>query len=958
MRRTITILLLAAVAMLIVASSASAAFGLAEYNVQYESEGEADTQAGSHPETMTVPLRFTATPTGEGGALPDAPAKDVFTTQIPGFVGDPTAVPQCPTSSFLTKAHNAEGFIVDDCPDSAVLGYAVVTFANRTANSKFYAPVYNLEPGPGVAARLGFTALGVPVPLELRVSESPPYEIVGGPTNISQVLEIASAKLVLWGNPTDPRHDRLRGDCLNAQTGGSAGECPSGLAGDVAFLTLPRACTGPLQSHYAADSWSDPGADLANGQPDLSDPSWVTGSVGLPSMTGCTKLKFTPEIANQPTEHAAESPTGLNFDLTVSDPGLTEPSARADSDIEKAVVTLPEGVTTNPSVASGLGACTSAQYASAHLGGEAGCPESSKVGSVEVESPLLELERGGPLRVLHGSIYVAAQHDNPFNNLLTVYMIIEEPALGIFIKVPGRVDPDPSSGRLTTTFEGLPQLPFSHFHLHFREGDRAPLITPAACGTYTTEADLYPYSRPGQPVHQTATFEITSGAGGSGCASSPSGLPNHPAFSAGTVDPTAGAFSPFVLNLKREDGSQQFSRIEATLPKGLLGRLAGIPYCSDAQIGQASSRSGEGEGAQEAANPSCPQASEVGTVAVGAGAGPSPYYVSGHAYLAGPYKGAPLSLEIVTPAIAGPFDLGTVAVRTALNVDPLTAEITAVSDPIPTILHGLPLDVRSIALDMNRPSFTLNPTSCEPKQIDAKAISTLGSSASVSSLFQAANCAALKFAPKLQLSLKGSTTRTGHPALKAVLTYPKGGAYANIARAQVNLPHSEFIEQSNLNKACTKPVLLEGKCPQSTIYGKAKAWTPLLDKPLEGNVYLVGGFGFKLPALVAELNGQIRILLAGKVDSGPNNGIRNTFEAVPDAPVEKFELNLKGGPKYSLLVNSENLCKKPQNAITRFTAQNGRVTVAKPLIANQCGKGRAHKKHGAKKHSAGKHGKK
>lgn len=336
--------------------------------------------------------------------------------------------------------------------------------------------------------------------------------------------------------------------------------------------------------------------------------------------------------------------------------------------------------------------------------------------------------------------------------------------------------------------------------------------------------------------------------------------------------------------------------------------------------------------------------------------------MTGNAYLAGPYKGAPLSLVIITPAVAGPFDLGTVVVRAALQVDPETAQIHVVSDPFPRVLDGIPLDIRSIAVRVDRNQFTINPTSCEVMSVTGQVTSVVGRTANLDNRFQVGGCNQLKFKPKLQLSLKGSTKRTGHPALKAVLTYPKGGGYANVRRAQVNLPHSEFIEQNNLNKTCTKPVLLEGKCPANSIYGKAKAWSPLLEKPLEGNVYLVGGYGFKLPALVAELDGQIRILLAGKVDSGPNKGIRNTFEAVPDAPVEKFELNLKGGPKYSLLVNSENLCKKPQRAITRFTAQNGKVLQAKPLIANDCKKkskgggkkkaGSGHKNSGHKKKRA------
>jgi hypothetical protein len=306
-----------------------------------------------------------------------------------------------------------------------------------------------------------------------------------------------------------------------------------------------------------------------------------------------------------------------------------------------------------------------------------------------------------------------------------------------------------------------------------------------------------------------------------------------------------------------------------------------------------------------------------------------------------------ISLEIITPAIAGPFDLGTVAIRTALQVDPITTQIIAVSDLIPTILHGLPLDIRSISIEMNRPDFTINPTGCEAKSITGTAISTLGSTASLSQYFQAASCSSLKFKPTLRLSLKGQTRRAGHPALRAVLTYPKGAGYSNVARAQVGLPHSEFLDQGSIAQACTKPVLLAEACPAKSVYGKVKAWSPLLEKPLEGNVYLVGGFGYELPALVADLNGQIRVLLVGKIDTDKQKGIRNTFEAVPDAPVERFELTLKGGPKYGLLENSENLCRKGQKARTTFVAQNGRRVSDAVRIANECGdkgtgKGRKH----------------
>jgi hypothetical protein len=389
-----------------------------------------------------------------------------------------------------------------------------------------------------------------------------------------------------------------------------------------------------------------------------------------------------------------------------------------------------------------------------------------------------------------------------------------------------------------------------------------------------------------------------------------------------------------VIKVSRKDGEQELKSLDFTLPKGLVGKLAGIPYCPESAIQEAEGKSGKAE----QASASCPSASQIGTVDTAAGVGSEPFHVGGKVYLAGPYRGAPLSSVVVTPAVAGPFDLGDVVIRAPLFVDPETAEITAKSDPIPTILKGIPLKVRSVTIDLDRSRFTLNPTSCNVMLATASIGGSSGATAMPSSRFQVGGCNKLKFRPKLKISLSGATKRTGLPALKAVVTYPKQGAYANIRRAQVNLPHSVFLEQNNLDRTCTKPVLLEGKCPKSTIYGKAKAWTPLLDEPLEGPVYLVGGYGFKLPALVAELDGQIRILLKGKVDSGPNKGIRNTFEAVPDAPVSRFVLEMKGGKRYGLLINSENLCKKPQRANALFTAQNGLVDQTKPLIANQCGK--------------------
>ena len=465
---------------------------------------------------------------------------------------------------------------------------------------------------------------------------------------------------------------------------------------------------------------------------------------------------------------------------------------------------------------------------------------------------------------------------------------------------------------------------------------------------------MVPWSTPeGADAHPTDSYETTLGAGGGACSASEAAAPNHPSFTAGTAAPQAGAYSPFLLKLSREDGTQRLTGLDTTLPAGLTGRLTGISYCSEAQIAQAKSREAPNMGAVEQQSPSCPAASEVGSVTVGAGAGITPLYVSGHAYLAGPYKGAPLSLAIITPAVAGPFDLGAVVVRTALQVNPETARIHAVSDPLPSIIQGVPLDIRSIAVRLDRPSFTLNPTSCDPMAITGSAPTLPGQSAALTSPFQVGGCSALKFAPKIAISLKGGTKRHRFPALKAVLTYPSKGAYANIASAQVTLPHSAFLEQGHIGTVCTRVQFAANSCPKASIYGKAKALTPLLDKPLEGPVYLRSS-SHELPDLVAALNGQVDVVLAGRVDTGKGGGIRNTFEAVPDAPVSKFTLEMQGGKK-GLLVNSENICRKPQKASVSFTAQNGKALALTPTIGNDCGKKakKKKKKQGHKKGSGG-----
>jgi hypothetical protein len=896
-------------------AAAEADFGIAPGSLRFSAEnanGTPDTQAGSHPYAFHVEFELNFDEVAgktEGGEM-----RGAITDLPPGMFGNPQAVEACPKKDF-------EG-VLPDCPPGSQVGVLRVILPG--ASSEAFGPLYNLVAPPGAAAQLGFNAAEFSALLTASVRSEAGYGVRIEAPNLP--LEASVVQATIWGTPADPSHNPQRGNLGGEET--SAPPTP--------FFTLPTSCEVP-QLTVSVESKLAPGI-LVPASALLLDAG------GNPqAFTGCEAVPFSPSVVAGPSTNASESPSGLGLALKLPNQGLTTQvptegeSAVTETEPKETVLTLPAGVTANPAAVNGQAVCPRAQFEF-----QSSCPDASKLGTLVAKSPLLE-------EPIEGSLYLAAPHENEFNSLLALYIIARAPQRGVLIKQAGKIEADPVTGQLTTTLKALPPVPYSGFEVQLREGPRAPLITPQACGTYTATMALYPFSDPGAPTVREVPFKITTGAGGHACASGEAGLPNTPSFSAGTTHANAGAYSPFVLRLSREDGTQRFSAVTAEPPLGLTAKLAGIPYCPQSGIEQASSRTAEGDGAIELASPSCPAASQVGTVTASAGAGPSPYFVQGKAYLAGPYKGAPLSLEVIVPAIAGPFDLGVVATRAAIYINAETAKITVVSDPLPSILHGIPVDARSVSVQMDRNQFTLNPTNCEPTKVGGSLTSLSGAIAPLMQRFQVGGCQGLAFKPKLSIELKGSTKRTGHPALKATVTYPKGGEYANIARAQVNLPTSEFIDQGNLNKTCTRPVLVAGHCPATSIYGKAKAWTPLLEKPLEGPVYLVGGYGYKLPALVAELNGQIKFLLAGKVDTGPNHGIRNTFEAVPDAPVEKFVLEMKGGKKYSLLENSQNLCAKPQKGIARFIAQSGKVLSLTPTIANSCKNKGKHSKRDGKK---------
>ena len=919
----------------LLAAPAQAEFGLNNLAVDFIApDGTPATQAGSHPREIVYSFDLNVVEEPDGRKYIDGAIQDLDVEQVRGLAGNPTAVPRCSTLDFLDRSGG-----INRCPDSAAIGFTSGEIASYGNIAPYGVPpnpgvpVYLLEPSPGTAGKVGFWVQDVPITMDLGLSDSPPYNVLSKLRNIPGVVEVVSAELTVWGNPADPIHDAQRGRC---QETSAPDTCPANVPVRP-LLTLPRQCMGPLETIFRAHPWwtGDPLSPTPGGPP-------FVGSALTPALGGCAKLGFAPEIAAAPTTDHASSPSGMDFSLLVDDEGLDNPLGTAHSDVKKTVVTLPEGVTLNPSVAEGLLTCTPDQYAAERVdsGPGEGCPEASKVGRVEVESPLLEG------KLLHGALFVATQDDpattepgaeNPFDTLIALYVVIKDPGLGVIVKQAGKVEPDPRTGQLISTFDDIPQVPFSDFRLHFREGGRSPLITPDGCGTYTTVAELTPWANPAATYETTSSFQITRGVGGGPCP--PAGTPPFaPGFEAGSLNNTAGAHSPFYLRLTRSDGEQDMTRFSSILPPGVTGKLAGVAKCPDAAIEAAKAKTGR----QELAAPSCPAASQIGRTEAGAGVGSQLTYVPGSLYLAGPYKGAPLSVVAITPAVAGPFDAGTVLVRVALTLNPVTAEVIAdgaASDPIPHILKGIPLKVRDLRVHVDRPNFILNPTGCDPSQVRA----TLwgggldpfsgadDAPVALATRFQAANCALLGFKPRLSFRLKGGTKRGGHPALRSVFR-PRPGD-ANTAKAVVRFPRSTFLDQGHIRTICTRVQFAQNACPPGAIYGKVRAFTPLLEEPFEGPAYLRSSDN-KLPDLVFDLHGLVDIEAAGRIDSF-KGGIRVTFPSLPDAPVSKVIIDMAGGKK-GLIVNSRDVCNPPSRAQVELTAHNAKQRKLAPVMRAGC----------------------
>ena len=923
--------MLVSILLLIVPAAADAAFGFVPGEAGFKATatssagGEAATLAGSHPYSLVTEVQL-----NKAGEFSDGDLKDLTYDLPPGLIENPIAIPRCGVEQFATPRVSPyeTTFSGESCSGTTQIGIITLESSHAGGESRTFG-VFNLAPPPGAPSRFGFSPYGEPITITPQVREAGrEYGLTLDLRNFSQKLDVTGFRLVIWGVPWATAHDEQRGNCLKeTEPAVGNGSCPVSELNPPhvtrAYLTLPSSCETPLDFHIRATSWQ---------QPTVAERSWTSGG----ALTECGKLSFNPVPSGRLSTNRTSSPSGYDFTLDGSSSALLNPNSRASSQAKKAVVRLPDGMSVNPSVASGLGTCSEARFAAETVTSApgAGCPNDSKVGELTIESPLIEGQ-------IEGSMFFASPRANPFGTLIALYMVAKSPDRGIIVKVAGRVDSDAATGQLTATFDNLPQLPYSHFDVHFREGQRSPLATPSNCGTYATEVETSPWLDPSQVLHQSSPFTLSAGVGGGPC---PSALaPFAPTAVGASVNANASSYSPFYLHLMRRDGEQEITSYSAALPPGLLGKISGVPFCPEALIAAAKSQTG----AESAATPACPAASLIGRTETGYGVGSSLSYAPGGLYLAGPYHGSPLSVVAIDSAKVGPFDLGTVVIRSAIRVNRQTAQVaidSAGSDPIPHILQGFPLRLRDIRIYIDRPEFMVNPTSCDPFAVTSVLTGSGAvfsnpaddSSAALSSPFQVSNCTALGFTPRLALRLSGSHRRGGFPALQATLT-PRPGD-ANLGKATVTMSPRLFLAQEHLDTVCTPKQFAVHACPSGSVYGKATAVTPLLETPLTGPVYLrSNGSERKLPDLVAALSGRgIEVEALGKIDSF-KGGLRARFDLLPDAPLTKFTMSLRGGD-HSLITNATDTCLHPQVASAKFVAQDNAVHKLQVPLRVKCAK--------------------
>jgi hypothetical protein len=875
------------------------------------------TQAGAHPDLeFNVAVKQNPNSPKNVFELHDsyAATRDIRFVVPPGLIGDPNvigSVQQCSAQQLVGYAEPGGG-----CPNGSQIGVSRINAYDLTDD--FLEPVYMMKPpGGDVVARVGLIAGLFPTFLDFRVRSDSDYSLVSEVTNAPAAARLVKLETTLWGVPAAEAHNKER--CTPAEAFKGCTSSPSRPPGsnELPFFTNPTRCGAPLTVSVNASSWADP---------EMKPEGEVKAS--FPAITGCDKLPFGPGVEANPTSHHTAAPSGL--DMTIKLPASPGVKVLEPSQIRYMRIDLPAGLTVNPTTADGLQVC-SPQEVHFHENVDSDCPNGSKIGATEFDIPVLE-------RKVKGAIYLRApEPGHPYR----IWIVADD--LGLHVKLPGDLELDQKTGQIhsviigTPETEGIPQAPLREIKLLLKSGFRAPMITPERCGTYYTHFEFIPWSG-GPPATGNSPMQITEGCGTGDF---------KPRLSAGSADAQGGAFSPFNVAITREDGEQNISGLNLTLPRGLAASFAGIPRC---------------EG-QAAVTGQCPAASRLGKVVAAIGPGPTPLWVPqpgkrpANVYLGGPYKGAPTSVVAVVPKQAGPFDFGDEIVRSAVFINPITAQATAKADPFPQITEGIPLAYRTLSVQLDRPRFTLNPTSCQKKEAVAALTSNLGNAATATSSYAATDCGALGFKPNFSLFLKGGTKRGRFPALRASFR-PRAGD-ANASSVVVRLPHSTFLEQGHFRTICTRVQYNANGgggagCPAASIYGHVVAKTPVLDAPLEGPVFLRSS-NHNLPDMVLSLHGPpslpIQVESVGRIDS-KNGGIRSSFEEIPDAPITEVRLEMEGGQK-GLIVNSTNICVGTHRAEIALAAYNNKRSTVSPPVTAQCKGKRKGKRHAKRHHGKG-----
>jgi len=923
-------------------SSALPEYGVARGGLLAASSTE---QAGAHPNVTTSYFLNTINDDGSGSPAawqhsePAGPPKDVRFDLPPGLVGTTVGMPRCTMADVADES---------ECPRDTMVGTATLIVNGHGSRITLTAPVFNIAPATGEPAAFAFNAGFFPVRLDTSVLSNGEYNVRFTAPDISDGGADYFSSVTIWGIPAEHNGPGLD---ESARGLGASDEVPYSFGGRgietevtgggsgyttayttrVPFVTNPSQCSVPLEGLLETDSWEGAGPGVFGGSGTLA--------TAMGAVTGCGQLSFKPGVSMLPDTLEAGAPAGYAFDLSV--PQDTEAEGLATPDVKRTVVTLPQGTVVSPSAANGLGDCTSGEFG-LHSGVAGSCPRDSQVGTVSIKTPALEERLDGDVFLgapeCGGRGGICSPQDAADGSMVHLFVqAVGEGEDGVIIKLEGTGQINQQTGQITTTFNDTPQLPFSEFQLKLQGGERATLANPRACGAVTTTADLTPWSTPFTPdATPESTFNISENC---------FGPQFSPSFSAGTTSNQAGGFSPFTLSFGRSDSDEFLNGVQVKMPPGLLGMLSKVKLCEEPQANAGT----------------CGPESQIGETTVETGPGADPFLVTGgKVFITGPYKGAPYGLSIVVPAVAGPYTLagttgnGTVVNRSAISVNPETAALTVTSDPLPTELDGIPLQLRLVNVTINREGFTFNPTSCNKTAVTGTLTSTQAASASESSSFQVTNCAALKFKPAFTVSTSGKTSKADGASLDAKVTYPNTGqgTEADIARVKVDLPKQLPSRLTTLQKACVAAVFEAnpGNCPAASVIGTAKVSTPVLPVPLTGPVYFVSHGGEAFPSLTVVLQGDgVRVDLVGATFISHAGITSTTFKMVPDTPFSSFELYLPEG-KYSALAANGNLCTANLAMPTEFTAQNGtEIHETTKITVTGCPKTKKKTKQNAKK---------